>query len=32
VIYKDEAQPTAVDKLSASAPAPQESNPMENSF
>jgi imidazolonepropionase-like amidohydrolase len=30
VIYKDEAQPAAVDKLTASAPA--ESNPTENSF
>jgi imidazolonepropionase-like amidohydrolase len=32
VIYKDEAQPAAVDKLVASAPAAVESNPMENSF
>ena len=32
VIYKDEAQPAAVDKLVASAPAPAESNPTENSF
>jgi hypothetical protein len=32
VIYKDEAQPAAVDKLVASAPMHTESNPMENSF
>jgi imidazolonepropionase-like amidohydrolase len=32
VIYKDEAQPTVVDKLVASAPARMESNAMENSF
>jgi imidazolonepropionase-like amidohydrolase len=32
VIYKDEAQPAAVDKLVASAPTTSESNPMENSF
>jgi imidazolonepropionase-like amidohydrolase len=32
VIYKDEAQPAAVDKLVASTPTPGESNPMENSF
>ncbi len=32
VIYKDEAQPAAVDKLAAFAQAHVESNPMENSF
>jgi imidazolonepropionase-like amidohydrolase len=32
VIYKDEAQPSVVDKLVASAPAPRESKIVENSF